>query len=68
MMPELDKLIKSLECEEWDEVICKRCPYGYGHLDQSGDYWFWTCDEEKRYEHILFYLKLYQYLIEENEK
>lgn len=66
-IPNLNNLIKAIECAEYKETICKQCPYNYQYFDEHGDYSFWTCDEEKIKEHSLFYLKLYQYLIKEKE-
>lgn len=63
-IPNLDNLIKALECEEWRPSVCKQCIYGF--LDDHGDYPIWTCDEERKNKEALFYLKLYRYLIEEN--
>ena len=62
-IPNLDNLIKSLECDTWESKKCMQCPYNYQHLDDSGDTSFWRCDDDKQLEDILFYLKLYQYLI-----
>lgn len=67
MIPDLDNLIKAIECDKWTGPYCENCPYNYGHLDTSGDHYFWTCNEEKKWEDALFYLKLYQYLIKEQE-
>ncbi len=63
-IPNLNNLIKAIECEEWHPSVCKRCDYGY--LDDHGDNSIWTCNEEKVKEETLFYLKLYQYLIKED--
>lgn len=63
-MPDLKTLITVLECLGRD---CKKCPYGYGFYDDSGDYGFWTCDTMRVEEESLFFLKLYQHLIEEKE-
>lgn len=67
MIPDLDNLIKAIECDAWSEPHCEHCPYGYGYLDTSGDHFFWTCKEEKKWEDALFYLKLYQHLIQEGD-
>ena len=65
-IPNLDNLINAIECEGYlIKNKCKHCPYGYQMLDTSGDNYFWWCDEDKLWEHALFYLKLYQYLIKE---
>ena len=63
-IPNLNNLIAALECENWSSYVCKSCPYGYQHWDDSGDNGFWWCDENKKLEDALFYLKLYQCLIE----
>ena len=63
-MPELKTLIAVLECLGWD---CQKCPYGYGFYDNSGDTGFWTCDTARVEEETLFFLKLYQHLIEGEE-
>ena len=65
-MPELKTLIAVLECLGGRD--CKKCPYGYGFYDDSGDSGFWTCDTMRVEEESLFFLKLYQHLIEEGEK
>jgi len=64
-MPELDNLIKAMDCEEYKESVCKNCPYGYQKWDDHGDYPYWTCDEERLREDATGYLKLYQHLINE---
>lgn len=64
-MPNLDNLIKALECDEWRPNVCQLCEYGY--LDDHGDYPYWTCYEERKINEALFFLKLYQYLIKEQE-
>ena len=66
-IPNLENLIAAIECDKWGGSYCKQCPYNYGYLDTSGDSCFWTCDEEKKWEDALFYLKLYQHLIGENK-
>lgn len=65
MIPNLDNLIKAFECENWRPNVCKQCEYGY--LDESGDNPSWGCDSIRMHEEVLFYLKLYQYLIKENQ-
>lgn len=64
-VPNLNDLIKAIECEEWRPSKCKVCSYGY--LDDHGDTPVWTCDEARLKEESLFYLKLYQYLIEKEK-
>ena len=64
-IPNLENLIA--ECDKWNSLYCKQCPYNYEYLDTSGDNSFWTCNEEKKWEDVLFYLKLYQHLIGENK-
>jgi hypothetical protein len=64
-IPNLNNLINAIECEGIFYNGCKRCPYGYQYWDDSGDNGIWTCDEAKKERDILFYLKLYQYLIKE---
>ena len=65
MIPNLDILIKVLECLGQN---CRECPYGYSYYDDNGDYGFWTCDTMRVEEESLFFLKLYQHLIKEGEK
>ena len=65
-IPNLDNLIKALKCDLWPKQ-CKNCPYDYNYWDDSGDYGFWCCDDIRKDEEVLFYLKLYQYLIKEQE-
>lgn len=65
MIPNLDNIIKAYECPGFK---CKACPYGYGYLNHDGDYGVWTCDLYKLEQDMLFYLKLYQHLIKEEEK
>ena len=62
-IPNLNNLIKAIECEEWRPSVCKRCEYGY--YDDNGDNGIWTCNENKKIEETLFYLKLIKHLIEE---
>ena len=64
-IPNLDNVISAMECEGTFKNLCKHCPYDYQYWDDSGDYGFWWCDENKVWGHALFYLKLYQYLIKE---
>lgn len=67
-IPNLNNLIKAFTCNNWCYYDkCEKCPYGYEYLDERGDYPYWTCNEEKLNKDALFYLKLYQYLIEEKE-
>ena len=68
--PNLKDLIASLECDNWSTGVyqCKKCPYNYQYFNDSGDYGYWTCNENKQIEDALFYLKLYQYLIDEEQK
>ena len=66
-MPDLDTLIKVIECPGHAHN-CSKCPYGYSYYDDNGDYGFWTCDTMRVEEESLFFLKLYQHLIKEGEK
>lgn len=66
-IPDLDNLITAIQCEGYFKNQCEKCPYNYQMLDDSGDNAFWWCDENKLWEHTLFYLKLYQHLIEEQK-
>lgn len=65
IIPKLNNLITALECEDWRPSVCEHCEYGF--LDDHGDYPIWSCNETRLREESLFYLKLYQYLIEEQE-
>ena len=65
-MPDLENLIKAMECSNWHESICENCPYGYGHIDDSGDHAFWCCDDDKVYNDAISWLKLIQHLINDN--
>lgn len=67
MIPDLDNLIKALECGEWRPNVCEHCQYGYQWLNDLGDNEFWDCSESKLLDDALFYLKLYQHLIKEQE-
>ena len=67
MIPNLDTLIKVIECPTYPHN-CRKCPYGYGCYDDSGDTGFWTCDIVRVENEILFFLKLYQHLIKEGEE
>lgn len=67
-IPNLDNVISALECDCWTPHLCKNCPYDYQFWDDSGDNGMWWCNQDKVMEDALFYLKLYQYLIEENKK
>ena len=64
-IPKLDNLIAAIQCDGYLKNKCEHCPYDYQMWDTSGDNYFWWCNEEKIQEHSLFYLKLYQYLINE---
>ncbi len=64
-IPELSQVINALECEEWRPSVCKSCIYGY--LNDHGDTPTWTCDEERIKQEALFYLKIYQYLIKQQD-
>ena len=64
-IPELSQVIRAFECEEWRPSACKTCAYGY--LDDHGDTPIWACDEIRIHEEVLFYLKIYQYLIEQQD-
>lgn len=66
-IPNLDNLIAALECDNWTPHHCQHCPYEYQYLDDHGDNIYWCCDEDRKIEDALFYLKLYQYLIKEKE-
>lgn len=66
-IPNLNNLIQAIECDDWSSSKCEHCPWGYQHWDDSGDHGFWWCDENKLFEDALFYLKLYQYLIQEGD-
>lgn len=66
-IPNLDNLIKAIECEGWVGKDCKDCPYHYQIWDDHGDHPYWGHDEIKVEKDALFYLKLYQHLIEENK-
>lgn len=68
MIPDLNDLINSIECDGWSKGECEHCPYDYQFWDDSGDNAFWWCNEEKQWKDALFYLKLYQFLIKEKEK
>ena len=68
MIPDLNNLINAIECNNWDESKCEKCPYNYQYLDCSGDYPFWSCSEEKLRTDTLFFLKLYRYLIDKNKE
>lgn len=64
-IPDLEQVIRAFTCQEWRSSICKKCDYKF--WDDHGDYPDWACDEERIKEEVLFYLKLYQYLIKEKE-
>lgn len=64
-IPRLNDVIKALECEEWRPSVCKKCMYGF--LDDHGDNPTWSCDEIRIHEETLFWLKLYQHLINEEQ-
>ena len=63
-IPSLDNLIAAIQCNGCLKNKCEHCPYGYQHWDDSDDHGFWWCDDNKLWEHTLFYLKLYQHLLE----
>ena len=67
-IPDINNLIDALNCTEWVHYgACEHCPYNYQIYDTSGDSYFWRCNDDKLWEHVLFYLKLYQYLINNNK-
>lgn len=45
----IERLIKAYDCGEIQLPgdHCEFCPYGYGYLDDSGDYTFWWCNDDK---------------------
>lgn len=45
----IERLLKAYECGETKLPgdRCEYCPYGYGYLDDSGDYAYWWCNDEK---------------------
>ena len=69
-IPDLDNLLNAIACNYglFAGTKCEECPFGYSHYDDRGDHGFWCCDEQHFDTDIIFYLKLYQYLIKENEK
>ena len=66
-IPNLDNLIKAIECNGCLKNKCTHCPYGYQYWNDQGDRAFWWCDEDKLWKDALFYLKLYQYLINKEQ-
>ena len=50
-MNKIDRIIAAYECGENKTPgdRCKRCPYGYGKLDETGDNAFWWCDTDRLY-------------------
>ena len=59
----LSDVIKALRCEEWRPSVCQKCHYGF--LDDHGDYPIWSCNEVQLKEDAIFWLELYQYVINE---
>lgn len=60
-IPNLDNVIKAYECgnepyKSEHRNKCEYCPYGYGYLDDSGDNYFWTCNEENGRKMLIFIL------------
>lgn len=45
----IERLLKAYDCGEIELPgdRCEHCPYGYGYLDDSGDYAFWWCNDDK---------------------
>ena len=67
-MPTLDLVIAAFECyDNPNKSPCDNCSYGYGYLDEHWDYPCWSCDIEKLENDMLGYLKIYQYLVQEQE-
>lgn len=69
-MPDLETLIKVLHCLNgpyW-KADCEHCPYGYQYYDDSGDTYFWTCDQGRIERESQFFLELYYMLVKENEQ
>jgi len=70
MMNNLDTVIAAYECWNgpYETGKCDNCPYGYSYLDDSGDGRpFYTCKEEKLTDDMYFWLKIYQYLIQQGD-
>lgn len=67
-IPNLNNLINAIKCDGIYHNQCEHCPYDYQFWDDSGDYGMWWCDENRLWADALFYLRLYQHLIEEGEK
>ena len=64
-IPDLNNLIAAMECD--GKYECENCPYGYQYWDDHYDYPSWACDENRMFYYALFYLKLYQHLINEEQ-
>ena len=47
-MIQAERIIAAYHCSEGKlpGKRCQYCPFGYGYLDDSGDYPFWWCDDE----------------------
>ena len=46
-IPDLNKLIAAIECQDCFRHKCMRCPYDYQYLDDSGDHAYWWCNDDK---------------------
>lgn len=47
-MVQAERIIAAHYCseEKTPGKRCQYCPFGYGYLDDSGDYSYWWCDDE----------------------
>ena len=56
----MERMIKAYDCgtDKLPNNRCKHCPYGYGYLDDHGDYAVWWCNDEKLEEDAIKMLRI----------
>jgi len=65
-MDKIDRIISAYECGETKTPgeRCKRCPYGYGKLDETGDNAFWWCNTDRLEQDAINLLKIIRAVLE----
>ena len=65
-MDKIDRIISAYECGEarTPGERCKRCQYGYGKLDETGDNAFWWCDTERLEQDAINLLRVIRAILE----
>lgn len=60
-MNKLENLIAAIKCPEYEQTVCKNCPYDYQVYlkDDSTNKWYYDCDRVKMLDDALNYLESY---------